>query len=93
MLFPSRSLHLALHNMIFMGGTVVFLVAFDTDSLAALHIMTTLLKSENTAWEARAMRGYHDVQLFFTDLARNPNPMIHSVVMLNCGGSVDLVAE
>jgi len=93
MLFPVSQLSVAHRNILYHGGTVVFLVAADCDSLCALSIMKAVLKAEGTPWDCRPMRGPNDVRAFFSLLLEQPNPLIRSVVMINCGGAVDIVQE
>ncbi|KAH8057912.1 hypothetical protein JL722_6454 [Aureococcus anophagefferens] len=75
------------------GGacTVLILVAPDCDAVCGCHILTRLLRDDNVPFKVTPVAGYGDVAAATVDVA-DAFSEIRSVVMLNCGGTVNLEA-
>lgn len=71
--------------------TLLILVTPDVDSLCALRILTTLLKSDCILHEIIPISGYEDFQLTLdSHLKKNDDHSIKSVVLLNCGAVIQI---
>ena len=73
------------------GGacTVLILVAPDCDAVCACHILTRLLRDDNIPFKVTPVSGYGDVAAATSD-ASDEYSETRSVIMLNCGGTVNL---
>ena len=73
------------------GGacTVLILVAPDCDAVCACHILTRLLRDDNIPFKVTPVSGYGDVAAATSD-ASDEYSETRSVIMLNCGATVNL---
>ncbi|KAI8920232.1 CDC45 family [Powellomyces hirtus] len=71
------------------ASTVLIFVSPDADAVCALKILVTLLKSDCIAHKIVPVAGYTDLSGANEDHVEN-NEELRSIVMLNCGGLVDL---
>eukprot|EP00041_Stephanoeca_diplocostata_P020331 m.453060 g.453060 ORF g.453060 m.453060 type:complete len:591 (+) comp21546_c0_seq1:237-2009(+) len=72
--------------------TVMIFVAPNTDSLCACWILTSLLKSDFIRYKMLPVADLTDLQTAKDVLASSPGDF-KSVMMLNCGGMIDIVTE
>lgn len=69
---------------------VLILVSNEPDSLCCCRILTSLLRAELVAHKVKPVRGYDDIARA-NDTLIVPNPDLSTIIMINCGGTVDLV--
>ncbi|GAB5358371.1 hypothetical protein AAMO2058_000451800 [Amorphochlora amoebiformis] len=69
--------------------SVVIFVSQEVDSLCAFKILTHLLQMDAIQWQAFPVSGYSDLKAA-NDSHLQGNEDVRSVVMINCGGTVDL---
>eukprot|EP00035_Acanthoeca_spectabilis_P026224 m.461800 g.461800 ORF g.461800 m.461800 type:complete len:590 (-) comp22414_c0_seq1:118-1887(-) len=72
--------------------TVIIFVSPDTDSICACWILTSLLKSDFIGYKMQPITDLQDLVDAKDTLHDNPGDF-QSVVMINCGGTHDIVAE
>lgn len=70
------------------GPVLVFCAANDVDALVSIRILTALLKADLTRYEVHPVAGYQHLATKFTDLVPVVKP--RAVLLVNCGGMVDL---
>ncbi|KAI8589741.1 CDC45 family [Geranomyces variabilis] len=71
------------------ASTVVIFASPDADALCALKILVTLLKSDCVAHKVVPVAGYADLSTANDDHVHD-NEELRSIILLNCGGNVDL---
>ncbi|KND03063.1 DNA replication initiation factor CDC45 [Spizellomyces punctatus DAOM BR117] len=79
----------ALRNGVPGASTVLIFVSPDADALCALRILVNLLKSDCIAHKVVPVAGYTDLSEANEDHVE-ANEELRSIIMLNCGGLVDL---
>ncbi|KAJ3158100.1 hypothetical protein HDU86_003052 [Geranomyces michiganensis] len=72
------------------ASTVVIFASPDADALCALKILVTLLKSDCVAHKVVPVAGYADLSVANDDHVHD-NEELRSIILLNCGGNVDLL--
>lgn len=69
--------------------SVVVFVSLEVDALCAFKVLTALMRSDAIEWQAFPVAGYAELKKA-NDTFMQGNEDIKSVIMINCGGSVDL---
>ncbi|KAF9426746.1 hypothetical protein BGZ94_006075 [Podila epigama] len=67
-------------------STVLFFVAADVDAICAFRILTTLFRSDSISYVVVPVASIDDIQRE----AKQISSAIRSIIMLNCGGLLDL---
>lgn len=70
------------------GPVLLFIAAGDVDAIAAVKVLTALLKADLTRYEVHPVSGYAHLARKFRDLAQGVQP--RAVLFVNCGAMVDL---
>lgn len=70
------------------GPVLLFVAAGDVDAIAAVKVLTALLKADLTRYEVHPVSGYSHLARKFRDLAQGVQP--RAVLFINCGAMVDL---
>mmetsp|Transcript_13787 Transcript_13787/g.24629 ORF Transcript_13787/g.24629 Transcript_13787/m.24629 type:complete len:744 (-) Transcript_13787:1332-3563(-) len=95
MIWPADHLDEVYHNICkqALGGSscVLVYVALDCDSLCSLRILTSLLRSDDVSYKIKPVRFRNDIVTDFRQLSEAEE--IHSLVLINCGGDIDLHKE
>ena len=73
------------------GSTINILVSNDTDSLAALKILTTLLKQDEVQFVSIPV--FSNNHIVSEILKMKGSTYLRSIVFLNCGGRLDLTDQ
>lgn len=69
---------------------VLILVSNEPDSLCCCHILASLLRSDLVPYMIKPVRGYDDMlRANFTLIQSNPD--LSTIIMINCGATVDLL--
>ena len=70
--------------------TALLLVGHDVDAIAATSIFTKLLEDEPVTYKIVPLKDYRDLSRIYTEqIVHSPN--LRSIIMLNCGGVIDLM--
>jgi cell division control protein 45 len=72
------------------GCSVLIFVSPEPDSLCACKILTSLLQTDKISHKIKPASGYEDLARFNGELIVN-NEEIRSLILINCGGIVDLL--
>lgn len=70
------------------GPVLIFVAARDVDAIAAVKVLTALLKADLTRYEVHPVHGYQHLATKFRDLESGVQP--RSCLLVNCGAMVDL---
>ncbi|EGC39154.1 hypothetical protein DICPUDRAFT_27471 [Dictyostelium purpureum] len=70
------------------GESVLILVARDCDSISACKILTEILKSDSISYNIKPVSGLEDLEN--VDISLLENEEIKSIIMINCGGNLDI---
>lgn len=73
------------------GSSVLVLCAPDVDALCGLWSLLRMLRSDQIRYQVRPVAGYEDLARAARALVHG-NPDLRTVVLLNCGGIVDLAS-
>ncbi|KAJ1637856.1 CDC45 family [Pavlovales sp. CCMP2436] len=75
------------------GCSVVLLVAPDADALAACKMLTSLMQLDYVMYSIKPVGSYEDIDERFTSIRSNMGESVRSLIMLNCGGIINLAAD
>ncbi|KAL0081475.1 DNA replication pre-initiation complex subunit Cdc45 [Phycomyces blakesleeanus] len=70
-------------------GNCIIFIASDVDSICACKIFQALLKGDMIQHKIVPVSGYRDLEIANDKLVKRDNDL-RSIVMINCGGSVEL---
>lgn len=77
------------------GGRLLIFVGFDIDSICSLRLLIMLIRADSIKFEIIPVFNYENLEKKIEDYKKSyeKNKDIGSIVMLNCGGTLDLTNE
>jgi cell division control protein 45 len=74
------------------GGRLLIFVGFDIDSICSLRLLIMLIRADSIKFEIIPVFNYENLEKKIEDYRKSyeKNKDIASIVMLNCGGTLDL---